>query len=307
MNHDPQARYSEELKHICVCICTFKRPELLGRLLDGLGRQVTEGRFTYSALVVDNDQLGSAERTVLNFTAASNLSVTYCIEPRQNISLTRNKAIENANGDFVAFIDDDEFPVQEWLLTLFNACREYNVDGVLGPVKPHFDVKPPKWVVKGKFYDRATYPTGFVIDWRKGRTGNVLLKKEIFSSGEQPFRPEFRTGEDQDFFRRMIERGHTFVWCNEALAYEVVPPIRWKRTFMLRRALLRGETSLLHPGSRAREIAKSIVAIPAYTLALPFALIVGQSMPCLVKLFDHLGKLLGLLGINPAREPYVTQ
>ena len=56
----------------------------------------------------------------------------------------------------------------------------------------------------------------------------------------QPFNPEFRQGEDQDFFRRMIDHGHVFIWCNEAVAYEVVPPIRWKRTFMLKRALLRG-------------------------------------------------------------------
>ena len=69
----------------------------------------------------------------------------------------------------------------------------------------------------------------------------------MFAGDAQPFRPEFLTGEDQDFFRRMIDRGHVFVWCDEAVAYEVVPPVRWRRTFMLRRALLRGRISLLHP------------------------------------------------------------
>src|SRR5205085_902502 len=103
------------------------------------------------------------------------------------------------------------------------------------------------WVVKGNFYDRASYPTGFVIDWKKGRTGNVLLKRHLFDADTPPFRPEFVTGEDQDFFGRMIDKGYVFIWCHEALAYETVPPIRWKRTFMLRRALLQGATSLVHP------------------------------------------------------------
>ena len=30
-------------------------------------------------------------------------------------------------------------------------------------------------------------------------------------------------------------------------------------------------------------------------------------MMCLVKLFDHAGRLLALAGINPVAEPYVTE
>jgi len=302
-------RFLHIMDHVSVCVCTYKRPQLLGRLLDGLRDQDTSGLFTYSIIVVDNDHLRSAEPVVSDFAAASSIPIKYCWEPRQNIALARNRALENADSELVAFIDDDEFPTEHWLLTLFNALHEYGVDGVLGPVKPHFDHAPPGWVVKGKFYDRPNYPTGFVIDWQKGRTGNVLLRKGILASGAQLFRPEFRTGEDQDFFRRLIEKGHVFIWCDEAVAYEVVPPTRWDRTFLLRRALLRGAVSRLHPTFGAREIASSVVAIPAYAAALPVAFVMGQGrfMPLLVKLCDHLGRLLALVGINPIKEPYVTE
>jgi len=303
----PDARAGEQ-KHICVCTCTYQRQKFLKRLLEELRHQDTGGVFTYSIVVVDNDRLESAKATVSDFAAASPIPVTYCVEPRQNIALARNKAIANAVADFVAFIDDDEFPTKRWLLTLFNACNEYGVDGVLGPVKPHFDEEPPKWVVEGKFYERRTYPTGFVIDGSQGRTGNVLLKREVFASSAPPFRPEFLTGEDQDFFGRMIEKGHVFIWCDEAVAYETVPPIRWKRTFMLKRALLQGRMSLFHATSGAREIARSVLSVPVYTATLPFAFVLGQKrfMTCLVKLFHHTGRLLALLGIDPVRQPYVT-
>jgi len=300
---------TSEAKHISVCVCTFKRPRFLERLLEKLGDQETSGLFTYSIVVTDNDQVQSAKDVVAAFVVASKIPITYCVEPRQNIPLARNKAIENATGNFVAFIDDDEFPTRHWLLTLFRACGQYDVDGVLGPVKRHFDEKPPRWVVKGKFYERPTYPTGRVIDWRMGRTNNVLLKRGLFVDGAQPFRPEFLTGEDQDFFRRMIDKGHVFVWCNEAEVYEVVPPVRWKRMFMLRRALLRGKISLVEPTFGARAVARSVVAVPVYTAALPVTLLLGHHrfMTCLVKLCDHLGTLLALLGINPVKEPYVTE
>jgi succinoglycan biosynthesis protein ExoM len=294
--------------HITVCICTYKRPHILGHLLRQLDNQETRQQFTYSIVVVDNDYKRSAEPIIDAHLATARVPLRYCVEPRQNIALARNMAVQNAIGDFIAFIDDDQLPMPQWLFTLFSACYD-GVAGVLGPVKPRFDVEPPRWVVKGRFCERPSYPTGFVIDWRKGRTGNVLLRRRLFEQEGQPFRPQFLTGEDQDFFRRMIDKGHIFTWCNDALALEIVPPTRWNRRFMLKRALLRGQVAPKHPTFGPTQIAKSVVAVPVYTVALPVALAVGQHvfMTLLVKLFDHLGKLLALLHITLVREPYVSE
>lgn len=298
------------MSHICVCICTYKRLELLERLLTELGKQETDGLFTYSIVVADNDRLKSAEPVVRAFSARqSSIPITYCMQPEQNIALTRNKAVENAIGDFVAFIDDDEFPVRRWLISLLTVCQTHNADGVLGPVKPHFDQPPPAWVVSGGFYDRPPHPTGLVLGWRQSRTGNVLLKKQLFEGSMPPFNPEFLSGEDQDFFRRMSEQGRVFVWCAEAVAYEVVPPVRWTRSFMLRRAMMRGVFSARHRSTSVRAIGASVVAAPVYAAALPFALLAGQSrfMACSFKLSYHLGRLFAAFGINPIKGAYVTE
>ena len=55
-------------------------------------------------------------------------------------------------------------------------------------------------------------------------------------------------------------------------------------------------------------IAKSVIAVPVYTIGLPFALLGGQHrfMTLLVKLCDHVGKLLYLMRIDPIREEYVS-
>jgi len=296
------------MQHVTVCICTYRRPELLKSLLDDLRAQQTDGLFTYSILVVDNDVHESAALVVSQFASSTPVQIEYCVEPGQNISLARNKAVAHAKGDFLVFIDDDESPIQRWLRTLVEACIKYKAHGALGPVHPRYAETPPKWVVEGKFYDQPSYPTGTVITWQRGRTGNTLLRMEVFKGMDVPFRPEFRTGEDQDFFRRVMERGFFFIWCHEATAYEVVPPIRWSRSFLLRRALLRGYTSLAHPTFGAREVLTSVAAAPVYVLALPFAFVLGQGkfMSVLVRLFDHLGRLLGVVGINPVKQAYVT-
>ncbi|MGH9404210.1 MAG: glycosyltransferase family 2 protein, partial [Terriglobia bacterium] len=217
-------------------------------------------------------------------------------------------AMEHATGDFIAFLDDDEFPSPRWLLTLFEAWKRYGVAGVLGPVKPYFDEGTPGWVMKGKFYERATYSTGTPIHWDMGRSGNTLFERRIIDGLDEPFRREFhRGGADKDFFRRMIENGHSFVWCDEAMVYEVVPPVRWKRSYMLRKALLSGSFAPLHPTAAAREIATSLVAVPCYLAALPFGLAAGHHifMTHLEKLCYHVGRLSGYAGVKLVKAPHL--
>ena len=295
--------------HISICVCTYRRPNLLKALLRELGRQKTNDQFAYSIIVVDNDADQSAAEVVNEAAKQSACSIQYAVEAQQNISMARNKAVQLAEGDYIAFIDDDELPGNEWLLTLFGAMARYDVDGVLGPVRPKFETAPPRWIITGRFYDRPSYPSGYVIDGPKGRTGNVLLKRTLFDGADEPFNPQLLTGEDQEFFGRMIAKGHSFVWCEEAVAYELVPPARWKRSFILRRALLRGKVSLLQPTTGAREVFKSLVALPVYLILLPglFVLSHGWFMKYLVKVFDHAGRLLALFGLNPVNESYVTE
>jgi glycosyltransferase involved in cell wall biosynthesis len=278
----------------------------LRRTLSELAKQDTKGRFTFSIVVADNDGGQSAQSVVEAFRAECSIEITYCVEPEQNIALARNKVLENAKGDYVAFIDDDEFPARDWLVTLLIACEEHRVDGVLGPVRPWFDQPPPKWVIGGKFCERPEHTTGTLLHWQQTRTGNVLLRRQILDGIQNPFRREFGNGgEDADFFRRMAQRGHRFIWCNEAVVYEVVPPERWKRSYMFRRALLRGQNErlFLTPPS----IAKSLLAVPLYAMILPFLPFLGQHlfMSYAIRLLDHAGKLLVALGLRPVGGKYL--
>ena len=111
--------------HICVCICTYKRLKYLIRLLRGLEKQKTEDLFDYSIVVVDNDRAESAKQTVETYTEQSKISINYFVQSKQNIALARNKAVENSSGDFLAFIDDDEFPGANWVLGLYKAIYKY--------------------------------------------------------------------------------------------------------------------------------------------------------------------------------------
>jgi predicted glycoside hydrolase/deacetylase ChbG (UPF0249 family)/glycosyltransferase involved in cell wall biosynthesis len=295
--------------HIAVCICTYKRPAELRRLLRDLDGQKTDGLFTYSVVVADNDAARSGEAAVEEMRRTMRVAVQYCAEPEKGIARARNRVIANADGDYFALIDDDEFPEPDWLLNLLETCREYGVDGVLGPVKRYLDDGAPQWLKRSSLYDRAVRPTGIEVEWRGARTGNALLKREVFAGDGPPFNVEFAAGEDQDFFRRKIEEGRRFVWSSDAVVWEELPPARWKRTYFLRKAMLHGSYAARQPDCGAKSVMKSLVAVPLYTLALPFVLLAGQHrfMTLLVKLCDHVGKLLSLMRIRPFHDEYVSE
>jgi glycosyltransferase involved in cell wall biosynthesis len=293
-------------RHISVCVCSFKRPHLLRRTLDNLRHFDTADLFDYSIVVADNDWRESAKETVEDFARTTTVQVIYCVEPEQNIALARNKALEFAQGDLVAWIDDDEYPDRAWLLSFYRTLCQYKADGVLGPVKPVFETEPPVWIKRGGFFQKPRRSTGVRLNWSQTSTANVLMNRRIVDGLQEPFRRQFGSGcEDLDFFKRMMERGHTFVWCDEAIVAEIIPPIRWRRRYLVRRALLRGRN-----GSNFADftsVVKSIVAVPLYALMLPFLLFAGQHMfvKYLMKIGDHVGNLTGVLRLNLMGNKYL--
>ena len=294
--------------HIVVCVCTYKRTTMLSNLLNKLQDQVTENQFAYSVVVVDNDANQSARDIVTDWKQKSAIQIDYFCEPEQNIALARNKAVENAKGNLIAFIDDDEFPENQWLLNLYKYITHYQSDGILGPVLPYFEKEPPRWVLKGRFFDRPAHSSGYVLPWTDTRTGNVLLKKALFKIGQKWFDPSFGSGgEDRNFFRRMIEAGYVFVWSNEAPVFETVPPNRWNKRTLIKRALLRGKVAFNSANSKPLSVLYSIVAIITYSCYLPLFFFFGQHifMKYLIKNCDHLGKVAAFLGIDLVTEKYV--
>jgi len=60
------------------------------------------------------------------------------------LSSARNFGVRIAKGDYVAFIDDDAIADKHWLEEIKNGI-DMGYDILGGPVKPIYEVPPPKW------------------------------------------------------------------------------------------------------------------------------------------------------------------
>jgi succinoglycan biosynthesis protein ExoM len=290
--------------HITVCLCTCRRTDRLAGLLSDLARQERSSRFTHSLSVVDNDPAASAAELIAAFARTSPVPVRAGWEPVPNIARARNRSLEGASGNLVAFIDDDESPATDWLRQLHAALVRDGTAAVLGPVRPRYATPPPAWVLRGGFWERDELPTGTRLPWTRCRTGNVLLRQPVLDVLRPVFDERLSTGgEDVDLFRRLASAGHEFSWCTEAAVTEEVPLHRCTRRYLMRRALLRGRDSLRVAPAPFRATASSAAALPLYTLLLPPALLCGQPtfMRLAIRLGDHAGRLLAAAGLEPVR------
>lgn len=225
---------------IDVCIASYKRPQLLKKLLQSLFVQETEGEFMFSIIVTDNDVQRSAE-PVVNVLNAWGRNMIYAVEPEQNISLARNKSLSLARGEYIATIDDDEYADTHWLLYLYRALVAHNADVVIGQVKPAFHDRVPRFVRDSRAFRLPNPATGSTENFAL-YTGNSLFRRSLVQEIAIPFDPDFgRTGGgDSAFFEAIRKQGRKCIWCREALVFEYIPPARTRWRWILKREYRRG-------------------------------------------------------------------
>jgi len=293
--------------HVTVCIITYRRVVGLSRLLRSLAIQVTEGRFSFSVVVIDNDSSGEAKEIVDRFTSESGIQSRFQVSPVNSIPVARNLAVDLAEGDYIAIVDDDEFVPSRWLLHLLEATESFEVQGALGPVHPYFEKQPPRWIERGNFCERPVLRTGTRLRWQETRSGNVLVARRLFVEDGIRFDEGYSTGgSDKDFFRRAMAKGYSFVAVEEAPVYEIVSNDRCTESYWLRRALVNGYNAHkndTHRTSLFRSLLlfiKCLLALGFYVLATPVCMLMGKHrlIQCGERGAHHLSRLCAMMGFE---------
>jgi succinoglycan biosynthesis protein ExoM len=220
---------------VAICICTFRRPELLRELLDGIAQLTFRKVKTpqIQIVVVDNDELASAKD--ICSTVPAPWPIKYVVEAARGITHARNRAVAEAGlVDFIAFIDDDEVPSAQWLEELLWTQAGFNADVVSGPVSPKYAPRVADWIKSGGFFDSRISTTG--IPQKVCATNNVLIGSHVFrrvARFDDAF--VFSGAEDTNFFLRARQAGHKIVWSQEAVVFEAISAQRATVGWILRR------------------------------------------------------------------------
>ena len=115
-------------------------------------------------------------------------------------------------------------------------------------------------------------------------------------------------GEDSDFFARHFNNGRVFVWCDEAVARETVPPERCTARFHMKRLWRAGTTD----GEWMRQgrmpggatVAKNVLILGACAVAAPPSLVLPKHVRMRVaqKMAYCGGVITAYLGFSMLRD-----
>lgn len=293
---------------VVVCIITFQRPNGLKRLLDSLSKLdfLAMEPPAWGIVVVDNDAKSSAQDIVDAIRVDFPVPIIYGVEPQQGIASARNKALSLAPAcDFIAFIDDDEVAEPNWLDQLLLTQKAYQADIVTGPVLPDYEEAPPRWIIRGGFFNRRRLTTGTSVHF--AATHNTLVKYEWTQNIDGPFDVRFNLtgGSDSHFSRRVIQQGGEIIWADEAIVREYNPPNRMSVSWLLQRSFrIAFTTAVIEKDLYSvfvvllRLIKAVYHIILGFVLIIPLLIYYGYAgiIKALQRVARGVGALYGLLG-----------
>lgn len=241
-----------------VCVCTYRRPQL-AQALWSVAEQRDTDDIELRVIVADNDETPSARTLAEATAAAAGLKLTYLHAPARNISVARNACLNEAQAEWIAFLDDDEIAEPLWLSRLVAAARCGGWDAVLGPVRAIYRREAKDWVRRADVHSSGAIWVRGVI--QTGHTANVLIRRAAI--GPLRFALAFgRTGgEDVDFFYRFYDRGGRIGFAPDAWVRDPVPQERERFGWVAVRWFRFGQTHAERVLSRAHAPADRALAV----------------------------------------------
>ncbi|WP_303625876.1 glycosyltransferase family 2 protein [Halolamina sp. CBA1230] len=195
-------------------IPVYNDPAGVSDTLDSITQSVTQPA-TLEILVVDNGSTDDTRDVIRNYTQ-DHENVHLLVEDEiQGSYAARNKGIQHADGDVLAFIDADETVDDDWLETALQAMDEQNAD-YLGC---NVELTLPEDTLVGRFNARTGFPVKqYLENEHYAPTCALLVRREVFED-VGTFDSRLISSGDREFGERVHEAGYEQGYAEDAVVY----------------------------------------------------------------------------------------
>jgi len=211
---------------ITVAVCTRNRAD---QLLETLNALLAQTYSNFEIVVIDNAPSNNSTRELCEQFAAWP-GLRYICEERPGLDWARNRAIAEAQGEILAYTDDDARPDPDWLEEFARAFADPQVDALTGLVVPAELETPAQITFEdlyggfGKGFEQKLYhkshPTRRAFPYAAGVYGagcNMAFRRELFERiGQFDEALDVGTatggGGDMDIFIRVLRSGATLLY-----------------------------------------------------------------------------------------------
>lgn len=200
---------------VTVIITTYNRKKYLEKAIQSV---VNQSYSNIEMLVVDDgSKVNYAASICANF-----LNCTYINKENGGLSSARNYGINLAKGEFIAFLDDDDFwassKIEKQVKILLENSSVDCVHSAAAVVNEKGELTGELiGASQNKIHKRSGYVFWNALGSWVIKSPTPLIRKKVFQS-DLMFDETIKVGEDVDFYQRMFYR-HKVFYINEPLAF----------------------------------------------------------------------------------------
>lgn len=229
---------------VSVIIPTYNRPDSLRACLNSLKEQ--HFGDDWEVIVVDDG--GKEDLTILAGEFEESLNLSVIRQDNEGPAAARNRGVQSARGEYVAFLDDDCEPDIDWLAKLYsNSGNRVMAGGKTG-----------NKLTNNPFSEASQQLVSFLYrewegtPWYFFTSNNFMLQRRIFLD-IGGFDEKFPTsaGEDREFCARFQARGNTLYHVSNAIvkhAHSMTFRGFWRQHFNYGNAAVQCRKQLLELG-----------------------------------------------------------
>jgi GT2 family glycosyltransferase len=230
-----------------IIIPTYNRAPYLSTCLRALASQKADPKI-FEIIIIDNNSTDNTPVVILDFAQShSNLSIKYLHEKNQGAAIARNRAMAEARGEILCFLDDDTVPPPDWLAAMEAGFASPNVGCVGGPaILDYQGQERPSWL-RG---DLQGLLSGYELSYKEPTEitevaefpflCNMAVRRRVITEvGE--FRSDLGrsanrklAGEETELIGRILKAGWIILYLPKAHVRHLVAPERLKKQYIYR-------------------------------------------------------------------------
>lgn len=233
-----------------VAIRTYNGEKHLPELLDRLRSQVNTDEISWEIVIVDNNSKDNTAKIIQDYQSnwPESYPLKYYFEPKQGAAFARKRTIQEAQGSFVGFLDDDNLPESNWVAAAYSFGQSHPKAGAYGgQIHGEFEVEPPEnfkkiavylaIVERGKKafcynnHKQRVLPPGAGLVIRK-QAWSECIPDDLLLAGPQGTSLSAK-GEDLELLSYIQNAGWE-IWYNpEMHIYHKIPSWRMERDYLI--------------------------------------------------------------------------
>ena len=117
------------MRKVTLIVPVYNSEDYIGRCLDSILNQTYQN---FEILVVNDGSKDNSQKIINEYKEKYPNKIIAIEQPNKGVAITRNESVKRANGDYIMFVDNDDYLDKDYIETFVKTAEDGDYDAVLG-------------------------------------------------------------------------------------------------------------------------------------------------------------------------------